>query len=131
MPNYCYRCDANHSSDRYFGVGMAKKSVACPECRLRAWRDHAAEMQTIHPLLKPNFTPHMNPSFGEHVESEKHLRHLQHTHGTCDVGAEDMGSPPPHFGNKGYSEPSPGADWVETGNPDDGDQPLEVVKVGL
>lgn len=104
MPTYCYRCPKGHPSENYYPFSQTPSAITC-FCGATAPRDRQAEMRTITPILPRHFTPHYHPAFGEHVESQQHLEHLQRTHGTCDMGSDDFGEPPTHFDSKGYSEP--------------------------
>ena len=107
MPRYSFVCTNGHQHDEVRAVDDRKRAGRCTECGDKTKRDFESEMRTISAIIPRNFTPTYYPAFGEHVESDAHLRHLQKTHGTCDMGADDFGSPPSHFDNKGYGQPPP------------------------
>lgn len=90
MARWSFTCAAGHSHGpfssedeaRYYAGGMDAECSPVDPAKVTAY-DFDAPVAMF--VAKPEIEPHFNRSLGQHVESRKHLEHLQAKHGCSDV----------------------------------------------
>lgn len=92
---YWYQCRKDRCGCTFHMVPLgeeAPKKIKCAWCG--QWAEHGSPVPgTGITNLRPEITPHFNPSIGCHVEDRKHLEHLQKKHGLTDFSPADVGQP--------------------------------------